>query len=89
MIGAMLIFLFSSLAIRAVGRTAAVMIIEIRRQFKAIPGIMKGTALPDYSRCIDISTKAALRNMVWPSLLVVIGPIAVGLLLGSEAVGGF
>jgi K(+)-stimulated pyrophosphate-energized sodium pump len=88
MIGAMLIFLFSSLAIRAVGRTAAVMIIEIRRQFKAIPGIMKGTALPDYSRCIDISTKAALRNMVWPSLLIVIGPIAVGLVLGSEAVGG-
>ena len=88
MIGAMLIFLFSSLAIRAVGRTAAVMIIEIRRQFKAIPGIMKGNALPDYSRCIDISTRAALKNMVWPSLLIVIGPIAVGLVLGSEAVGG-
>jgi K(+)-stimulated pyrophosphate-energized sodium pump len=88
MTGAMLIFLFSSLAIRAVGRTAAVMIVEVRRQLKAIPGIMKGKALPDYSRCIDISTKAALKNMIWPSLLVVIGPIVVGLILGSESVGG-
>ena len=88
MIGAMLIFLFSSLAIKAVGRTAAVMIIEIRRQFKATPGIMKGKVLPDYSRCIDISTKAALKNMIWPSLLVVIAPIAVGLVMGAEAVGG-
>jgi len=88
MIGAMLVFLFSSLAIRAVGRTAAVMIIEIRRQFKAMPGIMRGKVLPDYSRCIDISTKAALKNMVWPSLLVVIGPVAVGLVMGAEAVGG-
>ncbi|HKM50215.1 MAG TPA: sodium-translocating pyrophosphatase [Candidatus Bathyarchaeia archaeon] len=88
MVGAMLIFLFSSLAIKAVGKTAAIMIIEIRRQFKAMPGIMKGTVLPDYSRCIDISTKAALKNMVWPSLLVVIGPIVVGLILGAEAVGG-
>jgi K(+)-stimulated pyrophosphate-energized sodium pump len=88
MVGAMLIFLFSSLAIRAVGRTAAVMIVEIRRQFKAIPGIMNGKALPDYSRCIDISTKAALKNMIWPSLLIVIGPIVIGVVLGSEAVGG-
>jgi K(+)-stimulated pyrophosphate-energized sodium pump len=88
LIGAMLIFLFSSLAIRAVGRTAAVMIVEIRRQFKAIPGIMKGKAQPDYARCIDISTKAALKSMVLPSLLVVIGPILVGLTLGSESVGG-
>jgi len=88
LIGAMLIFLFSSLAIRAVGSTAAVMILEIRRQFKDIPGIMEGRSKPDYSRCIDISTKAALKNMIWPSLLVVIGPIAVGLVLGSEAVGG-
>jgi K(+)-stimulated pyrophosphate-energized sodium pump len=88
LIGAMLIFLFSSLAIRAVGRTAAVMIIDIRKQFKETPGIIEGTAKPDYSRCIDISTKAALRNMIAPSLLVVFGPVAIGLLLGSEAVGG-
>jgi K(+)-stimulated pyrophosphate-energized sodium pump len=87
MVGGMLIFLFSSLAIRAVGRTAAVMIVEIRRQFKEIPGLMKGKALPDYSRCIDISAKAALKNMVWPSLLVVIAPILIGLTLGAEAVG--
>jgi K(+)-stimulated pyrophosphate-energized sodium pump len=88
LIGAMLIFLFSSLAIRAVGRTAAVMIRDIRKQFKEIPGIIEGKAKPDYSRCIDISTKAALRNMIAPSLLVVLVPVAVGLLLGSEAVGG-
>ncbi len=88
LIGAMLIFLFSSLAIRAVGSTAAVMILDIRKQFQEFPGIMQGTAKPDYSRCIDISTKAALKNMIAPSLLVVIGPVAVGLLLGSEAVGG-
>ena len=88
LIGAMLIFLFSSLAIRAVGRTAAVMILDIRKQFKEIPGIIEGKAKPDYSRCIDISTKAALRNMIAPSLLVVLVPIAVGLVLGSEAVGG-
>jgi K(+)-stimulated pyrophosphate-energized sodium pump len=87
-IGAMLIFFFSSLAIKAVGRTSAVMIREIRRQFKEMPGIMKGKVKPDYSRCIDISTKAALRNMVYPSLIVVIGPIVVGILLGAEAAGG-
>jgi K(+)-stimulated pyrophosphate-energized sodium pump len=87
-IGAMLIFFFSSLAIKAVGRTSAVMIREIRRQFKEMPGIMKGRVKPDYSRCIDISTKAALKNMVYPSLLIVIGPIAVGILLGAEAAGG-
>lgn len=84
----MLIFLFSSLAIRAVGSTAAVMILDIRKQFKEFPGIMEGKSKPDYSRCIDISTKAALKNMIAPSLLVVIAPIAIGLLLGSEAVGG-
>ena len=88
LIGAMLIFFFSSLAIKAVGSTAAVMILEIRRQFKEIPGIMEGTAKPDYGRCIDISTKAALRNMIYPSLLIVIGPILVGVILGPEAAGG-
>lgn len=87
-VGAMLIFFFSSLAIKAVGRTSAVMIREIRRQFKEMPGIMKGTVKPDYSRCIDISTKAALKSMVYPSLLIVIAPIFVGVLLGAEAAGG-
>jgi len=86
-VGAMLIFLFSALAIRAVGSTSAEMIKEIRRQFREIPGLMQGTAKPDYSKCVDISTKSALRNMVTPSLLVVIAPVLVGLVLGSEAVG--
>lgn len=88
LIGAMLIFFFSSLAIKAVGSTAAVMIREIRRQFKEIPGIMEGKSKPDYSICVDITTKAALRNMVYPSLLVVAGPVVVGMVLGPEAAGG-
>jgi K(+)-stimulated pyrophosphate-energized sodium pump len=87
-VGAMLIFLFSALAVKAVGRTSAEMIKEVRRQFREIPGLMQGTTKPDYSRCIDISTKSALRNMLAPSLLIVIGPVIVGLTLGSEAIGG-
>jgi len=87
-IGAMLIFFFSALAIKAVGKTSAVMIQEVRRQFKAMPGIMRGTEKPDYSKCVDISTKAALKNMVYPSLLIVTGPIIIGVLLGAEAAGG-
>ncbi|MEM3754968.1 MAG: sodium-translocating pyrophosphatase [Candidatus Bathyarchaeia archaeon] len=86
-IGAMIIFLFSSLAIKAVGKTSAEMIKEIRRQFKEIPGIMEGKAKPDYSKCIDISTKAALKNMILPSILVVMVPIIVGVVFGAEAVG--
>ena len=85
--GAMLIFVFSAFAIKAVGRTAAEMIAEIRRQFKEIPGILEGNARPNYSRCVDISTKAALKNMIVPGLLVVIAPIVVGLVLGAESVG--
>lgn len=88
LVGAMLVFLFSSLAIRAVGSTAAVMILDIRKQFKESPGIIEGKSKPDYSRSVDISTKAALRNMIAPSLLVVLGPVVIGLLLGPEAVGG-
>ncbi len=87
LVGGMLIFVFSALAIRAVGKTAAQMIQEVRRQFREIKGIMEGTAKPDYSRCVDISTRAALRNMIAPSLLVVLTPIVVGLVLGPEAVG--
>ena len=86
-VGAMLIFLFSALAVRAVGRTSAEMIKEVRRQFREIPGLMKGTTKPDYSKCIDISTKSALRNMMAPSLLIVIAPVVVGLVLGAEAIG--
>ncbi len=87
LVGAMLIFVFSALAVKSVGKTAAIMIQEVRRQFREIKGIMEGTAKPDYSRCVDISTRAALRNMIAPSLLVVLTPIAVGLILGAEAVG--
>jgi len=86
-VGAMLIFLFSALAVRAVGRTSAEMIKEVRRQFREIPGLMQGSAKPDYSKCIDISTKSALKNMLAPSLLIVIAPVVVGLVLGAEAIG--
>ncbi|HEY7358771.1 MAG TPA: sodium-translocating pyrophosphatase [Ktedonobacterales bacterium] len=89
LLGAALIFLFSSLAIRAVGRTAQSMIEEVRRQFKANPKIMAGEADPDYASCVDISTRAALKQMVVPGVLVVACPIIVGLTLGPEAAAGF
>jgi K(+)-stimulated pyrophosphate-energized sodium pump len=88
LIGAMLIFLFSSLAIRAVGRAAQGMIEEVRRQFRADPGIMAGTSKPDYARCVSISTGAALREMVWPGILVVGTPILIGVVLGPLAAAG-
>ncbi len=88
LVGAMLVFVFSSLAVNAVSKTAAKMIQEVRRQFREIKGIMEGTAKPDYSKAVDISTRAALRNMIAPGLLVVLTPIVVGLVLGPEAVGG-
>ncbi len=88
MIGAMVIFLFSSLAIRAVGNAAQSMIQEVRRQFKADPLIMEGKSEPDYARCVNISTRAALRQMVLPGLLVVGTPVLVGMILGPEAAAG-
>ena len=88
-IGAMLPFFFSSQAIRAVGKAAAEMVDEVRRQFREIPGIMEGTGKPDYGKAVDISTKAALKGMVLPGLILVIVPIIVGVLLGPEAVGAF
>ncbi len=87
-IGGVLPFVFSAITMSAVGKSAFDMIEEVRRQFKEIPGIMEGTGRPDYARCVDISTKAALREMLIPGLLAVISPIAVGLLLGAEALGG-
>ncbi|HEX8230542.1 MAG TPA: sodium-translocating pyrophosphatase [Chloroflexia bacterium] len=87
-IGAMLVFLFSSLAIRAVGRAAGQMIEEVRRQFRADPGIMLGTSRPDYARAVDISARAALREMIAPGLLAVATPVLVGVILGWEAAGG-
>jgi K(+)-stimulated pyrophosphate-energized sodium pump len=103
MFGAVLVFLFSSLAIRAVGRAAYSIINNVREQFKNNPGIMKGTAKPDYGQCVDIATKSALKQMVAPGLLPVVVPIAVGIIFkwlylstgspdsgasGAEVVGG-
>jgi K(+)-stimulated pyrophosphate-energized sodium pump len=78
LLGATLVFVFSSLAIKAVGKAAQVVITEVRRQFKENPGIMAGTSKPDYARCVDIVTKGALREMVAPGLLAVLTPVAVG-----------
>jgi K(+)-stimulated pyrophosphate-energized sodium pump len=86
LLGAMLVFLFSALAIRAVGRAAYYVINEVRRQFQENAGIMLGEMKPDYARCVDIVTAGALREMVMPGLLAVGMPIAVGLILRAEAV---
>jgi K(+)-stimulated pyrophosphate-energized sodium pump len=88
-LGAMLAYFFSSLAIRAVGPTAQSIIVEVRRQFREMPGIMDYTQRPDYARVVDITTRAALREMVAPGLLAVATPIAVGVVLGYQAVAGF
>ncbi len=87
-IGSLLPFYFSSFLIQAVGRAAIKMVNEVRRQFKEIPGIMEGTAKPDYAKCVDISTTAALRELAKPALLAVITPLVVGFILGPLALGG-
>ena len=88
MIGAMLPFLFSSLTMQAVGRAAFAIVVEVRRQFKEIPGLMDGTGRPDYARCVDISTQGALKAMILPGVLAIVTPVVVGMLLGAEALGG-
>lgn len=88
LIGGMMPFLFSSLLINAVGKAAMKMVNEVRRQFREIKGLMEGTSKPDYTRCVDISTRAALKEMILPSLLAVAAPLFLGLVLGAEAVGG-
>jgi K(+)-stimulated pyrophosphate-energized sodium pump len=88
-IGAMLVFLFSALSIKAVGRAAQHVIQNVRDQFRRDPGIMEGTSKPNYAECVDIVTRASLKQMVLPGLLVVAAPVAVGLWLKAEAVGGF
>ncbi len=88
LIGAMLAYFFSSLAIRAVGTTAQTIIVEVRRQFREMPGIMDYTQRPDYARVVDITTRAALRQMILPGAVAVATPIIVGLLLGHEAIAG-
>ena len=87
-IGGLLPFFFSSFLIGAVQRAAFKMVLEVRRQFKEIPGIMEGTAKPDYAKCVDISTQAAIRELVAPASLAVITPLVVGFLLGPIALGG-
>lgn len=88
LIGGMLPFLFSSITMSAVGKAANEMIEEVRRQFKEIPGLMEGTATPEYKKCVEISTTAALKQMVIPGVLAVTAPVATGLILGKEALGG-
>ncbi len=88
LLGSMLVYFFSSLAIRAVGTAAAAIIVEVRRQFREHPGIMDYTERPDYARVVDITTRAALRQMILPGSVAVLTPIIVGLLLGYQAVAG-
>ncbi|MFQ9893648.1 MAG: sodium-translocating pyrophosphatase, partial [Emergencia sp.] len=87
-IGAMLPFLFSAMTMNSVGRAANQMIEEVRRQFREDKGIMEGTSKPDYAKCVDISTGAALKEMVVPGLMAIIAPLAVGFILGAEALAG-
>lgn len=87
-IGGMLPFVFSALTMQSVGKAAFEMIEEVRRQFREIPGIMKGEAKPDYARCVDISTKAALKEMLIPGIMAVVSPLIIGFGLGKEALGG-
>jgi K(+)-stimulated pyrophosphate-energized sodium pump len=88
MLGAMLPFLFSSFAMSAVGRAAFAMIEEVRRQFREIPGILEGTGKPDYAKCVDISTAAAIKEMTMPALLGILTPVIVGYFGGPEMLGG-
>lgn len=88
-VGGMIPFIFSSLAIRAVGEAAMSMVEEVRRQFRTIPGIMEGTGKPEYDKCVAISTQASLRKMMLPGAITILSPLIIGFLLGPEALGGF
>jgi K(+)-stimulated pyrophosphate-energized sodium pump len=88
-IGGMIPFIFSSLAIRAVGEAAMAMVEEVRRQFRSIPGIMEGTGKPEYDKCVAISTEASIKKMMLPGAFAILSPLIIGFLLGPEALGGF
>ncbi|WP_424961593.1 sodium-translocating pyrophosphatase [Ekhidna sp.] len=88
-IGGMVPVVFSALAMRSVGKAAMEMVKEVRRQFKEIPGIMEGTGKPEYGKCVDISTKAALREMMLPGAITIIAPILIGFFMGPEALGSY
>ncbi|EKF55925.1 membrane-bound proton-translocating pyrophosphatase [Galbibacter marinus] len=88
-VGAMIPVVFSALAMKSVGKAAMEMVQEVRRQFREIPGILEGTGTPEYGKCVEISTKAALKEMLLPGLLTIITPIIIGLLLGAEPLGGY
>ena len=87
-LGAALPYVFGSLAMKSVGKSAGAVVLEVRRQFKEIPGIMQGTAKPDYARAVDIVTRAALREMILPAILPIFVTIIVGFFLGPQALGG-
>jgi K(+)-stimulated pyrophosphate-energized sodium pump len=88
-VGGMIPFIFSSLAIRAVGEAAMAMVEEVRRQFHTIPGIMEGTGKPEYDKCVAISTEASIKKMMLPGAIAIISPIIIGFIFGPEALGGF
>jgi K(+)-stimulated pyrophosphate-energized sodium pump len=88
-VGAMIPFIFSSLAIRAVGEAAMAMVQEVRRQFKEIPGIMEGTGKPEYDKCVAISTDASIKKMMLPGAITIISPLIIGFAFGPEVLGGF
>jgi K(+)-stimulated pyrophosphate-energized sodium pump len=88
-VGGMIPFIFSSLAIKAVGQAAMAMVEEVRRQFRTIPGIMEGTGKPEYDKCVAISTSASIKKMMLPGSIAIISPLIIGFILGPEALGGF
>ena len=88
-VGGMIPFIFSALAIRAVGEAAMAMVEEVRRQFRTIPGIMEGTGKPEYEKCVAISTEASIKKMMLPGAIALLSPIIIGFILGPEALGGF
>src|SRR5919112_407767 len=88
-VGGMIPFIFSSLAIRAVGQAAMAMVEEVRRQFKTIPGIMEGKGKPEYDKCVAISTDASIKKMMLPGAIAIISPLIIGFVFGPEALGGF